>query len=189
METEIDLHNANLRPNVDTPWQSDEVYRMTPDTLLSDIENVGNAQLEILTEARLQLVRDIFSPTAERDIQDAIARLRTRYPEIDNRLWRVRGLLCTKLVERVRNAEATPYHPWYLLCPISGDLFDDPVITPDGNTYERWAIEAWLKSNPTEPLTRNSLTDVERLPSNLAIRDAVGFYRRHAMRFNVLLKR
>jgi len=33
----------------------------------------------------------------------------------------------------------------------------DPVIDPEGNTYERSAIEDWLSKNQTSPITRNPL--------------------------------
>jgi len=38
------------------------------------------------------------------------------------------------------------------LCPITHELMTDPVIDPDGNSYERSAIENWLKENSTSPI-------------------------------------
>jgi hypothetical protein len=32
-----------------------------------------------------------------------------------------------------------------LSCPISMQLMTDPVVADDGHTYERHAIEAWIK--------------------------------------------
>lgn len=32
----------------------------------------------------------------------------------------------------------------YLVCPISFELFKDPVITPNGITYEKNALNSWL---------------------------------------------
>uniref|UniRef100_A0A6C0HLP4 VWFA domain-containing protein n=1 Tax=viral metagenome TaxID=1070528 RepID=A0A6C0HLP4_9ZZZZ len=48
-------------------------------------------------------------------------------------------------------------------CPITKDFMSDPVITADGQTYERSAIEEWLSGHFTSPLsgarlTNNSLT-------------------------------
>lgn len=37
-------------------------------------------------------------------------------------------------------------------CPITQELMTDPVVDPDGNSYERSAIEAWLKNNSTSPI-------------------------------------
>ena len=40
-----------------------------------------------------------------------------------------------------------------LECSITCERFVDPVIAPDGHTYERAAIETWLAENGTSPLT------------------------------------
>lgn len=39
-------------------------------------------------------------------------------------------------------------------CPITGLVFLDPVIVSDGHIYERHAIEIWLSTNDTSPITR-----------------------------------
>lgn len=42
-------------------------------------------------------------------------------------------------------------------CPITMDIMEDPVILADGHTYEREAIEAWLKGHATvSPFPRPS---------------------------------
>jgi len=51
------------------------------------------------------------------------------------------------------NAISTPAH---FICPISGEIFEDPVMASDGQTYERKGITKWIKqkgSNATSPLT------------------------------------
>jgi serine/threonine protein kinase len=55
--------------------------------------------------------------------------------------------------------------PSHLRCPISFELFTDPVMCSDGHTYERRAIENWLRSsdrspNTNLPLLNRSLTPV-----------------------------
>ena len=52
-------------------------------------------------------------------------------------------------------------------CPITGTHMKDPVTTPDGNTYEREAIEKWLENHSTEPQTRNRLTRDQLVPSRV----------------------
>lgn len=37
------------------------------------------------------------------------------------------------------------------LCPITYELMREPVVAMDGHTYEKHAIEKWLKSNHTSP--------------------------------------
>ncbi|CAG9335121.1 unnamed protein product [Blepharisma stoltei] len=42
-------------------------------------------------------------------------------------------------------------------CPITGDLMEDPVVAPDGHSYERASITAWFQKNKTSPLTGAAL--------------------------------
>lgn len=37
------------------------------------------------------------------------------------------------------------------ICPITYELMRDPVVASDGHTYEKAAIEKWLKSHQTSP--------------------------------------
>ena len=57
-----------------------------------------------------------------------------------------------------------------LKCLISGKLMVDPVIDPEGNTYERACIEAWLEWNPISPITRTPLTK-ERLKPAIDLKE------------------
>ena len=57
-----------------------------------------------------------------------------------------------------------------LKCLISGKLMVDPVIDPEGNTYERSSIEAWLAWNPISPITRTPLTK-ERLKPAINLKE------------------
>ncbi len=42
------------------------------------------------------------------------------------------------------------------LCSITHQLMTDPVIDPEGNSYERSAIEIWLKEHSTSPIVSSS---------------------------------
>ncbi|CAF1020935.1 unnamed protein product [Rotaria sordida] len=44
-----------------------------------------------------------------------------------------------------------------LICPITFELFRDPVIAKDGHVYEREAITRWILQHGTSPLTRQPL--------------------------------
>jgi len=44
-----------------------------------------------------------------------------------------------------------------LICPITYQIFRDPVIAGDGHTYERAAIVRWILEHGTSPLTRQPL--------------------------------
>ena len=54
--------------------------------------------------------------------------------------------------------------PEDLRCPLTLDLFCDPVTAADGHTYERVAIEEWLKTKGTSPMTQEPLTDTRLIP-------------------------
>ena len=59
-----------------------------------------------------------------------------------------------------------------LRCPITMELFHDPVLAPDGNTYERQAIEQWIRSHGTNPMTLEPLS-IEQLCPNRVIKQLV----------------
>jgi serine/threonine protein kinase len=60
----------------------------------------------------------------------------------------------------------------FLQCPITMELFRDPVLAQDGHTYERQAIEEWIGRNGTSPMTRQPLS-IEHLIPNRAIQQVV----------------
>ena len=43
--------------------------------------------------------------------------------------------------------------PKHFLCPITHEVFDDPVIYADGHTYSRCAIQTWLRRSEASPMT------------------------------------
>jgi hypothetical protein len=60
--------------------------------------------------------------------------------------------------------QACPYLA-YFHCPITLDLMVDPVVASDGFTYERAAIEKWIKIKGTSPFTRAPLrSEMLRVP-------------------------
>lgn len=62
------------------------------------------------------------------------------------------------------------------ICPITHELMVDPVIDPDGNSYERHAIEDWLRKNSTSPITRTTLSLWDLRP-NRALKTTIDQYR------------
>ncbi|KAL8685393.1 MAG: hypothetical protein Q9218_007788 [Villophora microphyllina] len=61
--------------------------------------------------------------------------------------------------------------PDYMIDNISFCVMHDPVITKNGNSYERSTILEHLKRSPTDPLTREVLT-IDDLRPNLALKQA-----------------
>ena len=63
--------------------------------------------------------------------------------------------------------------PQEFICPITGEIMEDPVSTIDGNSYERTAIERWFAtSRITSPLTGARLGTTVLSP-NLTLRRAI----------------
>eukprot|EP00567_Pseudictyota_dubia_P001210 CAMPEP_0197464280 /NCGR_PEP_ID=MMETSP1175-20131217/63938_1 /TAXON_ID=1003142 /ORGANISM="Triceratium dubium, Strain CCMP147" /LENGTH=728 /DNA_ID=CAMNT_0043000251 /DNA_START=99 /DNA_END=2282 /DNA_ORIENTATION=+ len=50
------------------------------------------------------------------------------------------------------------------ICPITLEPIEDPVLAIDGHTYERSAIEAWIRLNGTSPQTRELLRVEDLIP-------------------------
>jgi hypothetical protein len=57
--------------------------------------------------------------------------------------------------------------PAELTCPITTELFVDPVFTSDGQVYERKAIERWLQTHETSPLSGEVLDHKGLTPAPL----------------------
>lgn len=62
--------------------------------------------------------------------------------------------------------------PHSYLCLITYELMKDPVMDPEGNTYERTAIEEWLTKQQVSPITRSELQISDLVP-NRALRDVI----------------
>lgn len=63
-------------------------------------------------------------------------------------------------------------------CSITHEVMHDPVITADGYTYERWAIEEWLRSTDsrnTSPRTNIRLLNTTLVP-NFALKALIVDY-------------
>jgi hypothetical protein len=52
----------------------------------------------------------------------------------------------------------------------------DPVVDPEGNTYDRASIEQWLARNPTSPITRSRMTKDDLTP-NRALADLIATFK------------
>lgn len=54
----------------------------------------------------------------------------------------------------------------YLICPLTLELYKDPVLADDGNTYERDAITQWIIRHGTSPRTKKTLRLNQLIPNN-----------------------
>jgi STIP1 family protein 1 len=60
----------------------------------------------------------------------------------------------------------------FLMCPITTELFIEPVIGSDCHTYEHKAIIVWLQEKKTSPITREPMS-VDSLRSNLTVKKII----------------
>jgi small GTP-binding protein len=67
--------------------------------------------------------------------------------------------------------------PVELCCPITKYLMNDPVVMPDGHTYERGALVQWLERNPVSPITRQPM-GIGDIRPNHALKGVIDRYRR-----------
>ena len=64
-----------------------------------------------------------------------------------------------------------------LTCPITLEIFVDPVLASDGHTYERSAIVEWIKHhNNTSPMTRETMK-IKELKGNRLVKELADKYR------------
>jgi len=62
--------------------------------------------------------------------------------------------------------------PPQFLCPITGEVMRDPVTTSDGHAFERAAIERWLATHHTSPMTGERLAHTGLSPA-IALRQLI----------------
>ncbi|KAK9706565.1 hypothetical protein RND81_07G135300 [Saponaria officinalis] len=55
--------------------------------------------------------------------------------------------------------------PSHFICPILMGVMEDPCVASDGYTYDRKAIELWVKDNDTSPTTNFPLTNKHLIPN------------------------
>ena len=74
------------------------------------------------------------------------------------------------VVEQPPEPEAPPAEeepPTDFICPITTEIMSDPVMAADGHAYERSAIERWLATKSTSPMTGEELGNTGLFPSHI----------------------
>ncbi|EOD05102.1 hypothetical protein EMIHUDRAFT_70129 [Emiliania huxleyi CCMP1516] len=64
-------------------------------------------------------------------------------------------------------------------CPITTELMSDPVMAADGQSYERSAIERWLATKSTSPMTGEALEYTHTFPNHLLRRQIRAWQEAH----------
>ncbi|MBA8667616.1 hypothetical protein H1Q59_06915 [Holosporaceae bacterium 'Namur'] len=64
-------------------------------------------------------------------------------------------------------------HPQGFVCIITQELMEDPVIAPDGYSYEREAILRWMREHRNQSTMTRERMDPNRLVPNRNLKDAI----------------
>lgn len=78
----------------------------------------------------------------------------------------LRNKIMRKIEElRSKMKAASSNIPEEFLCPITWEIMKDPVIASDGYSYERNAIESWISTRRTSPMTNLPLENLLLTPN------------------------
>lgn len=124
-------------------------------TVIAKMEQFGYLYEEEYTEASAQLCMDAIS--FDCFLQD----LTTELNPIEMAQVEVKDPAVEVKVE-----VETPED---FFCPITQELMTDPVMSPDGQNYEKAAIENWLSNHNTDPMTRSPLA-LDQLYTNTLLK-------------------
>lgn len=68
--------------------------------------------------------------------------------------------------------------PKDFVCPITGQIFNDPVTIETGQTYERRAIQEWInRGNTTCPITRQTLQSISLPKTNYVLKRVIASWK------------
>lgn len=89
--------------------------------------------------------------------------------ELEHRLMRRNSI-------RPSAEQVEEVHPEWI-CPITREVFRDPVVASDGHSYERLDIERWIaqNANPSSPMTNQNLA-YTNLYENIGLRKTIEQY-------------
>ena len=156
----------------------EELYRDSADVysfgvilwelLMNEIPWQNKSHVQIIT-AILVKHQTLLSSTVRTQFPAAIFSLLEgclqHEPELRPNFQLIKG----RLEEYVQaNSEMIEPIPKSLLCPIGYTLMVDPVVCADGHSYDRAAIEEWLRLHNTSPLTNQPLPNKHLIPNHLA---------------------
>ncbi|KAL3647521.1 hypothetical protein CASFOL_008489 [Castilleja foliolosa] len=144
----------------------------------SDVYAFGMIILQLITaKPAMALAHSVESAVSDGCLVEMLDREGGEWPDEETKDLAVVGLMCTELrqrdrpdlrdvvlpaLERLKDfAEKArdlalitpPRPPKHFMCPILNEVMDDPCVAADGYTYDRQAIEAWLREKNTSPVT------------------------------------
>ncbi|XP_043716109.1 U-box domain-containing protein 35-like isoform X2 [Telopea speciosissima] len=156
----------------------------------SDVYAFGMVILQLLTaKPAIALTRIVEKAIEDGRLMDILDLEAGEWPIEETQELAVLGLSCTELRRRDRpdlKTQVLPIleklkeiadkardlapsvgssPPQHFLCPIFQDVIHDPCVAADGYTYDRKAIESWLKDNDNSPMTNLPLANKNLIPN------------------------
>ena len=74
---------------------------------------------------------------------------------------------------RAPSVPAAAARPASHFCPISHEIMLDPVVCPDGHSYEKEQLATWLRVKRISPMTQQPIPEDAAFPRNHALRHAI----------------
>jgi len=90
-----------------------------------------------------------------------------------------------KIIDYLDVESGSESMPNYFKCPISWEKMDNPVITNEGHSYEKWALDKWLNNQNTSPVTGLVLTD-RTLTNNYNLKSSIDDFQKKQNRMKKL---
>ncbi|XP_055827030.1 U-box domain-containing protein 35-like isoform X2 [Solanum dulcamara] len=155
----------------------------------SDIYAFGMVLLQLLTAKAAMGLPHIVETVIDKDnLTKVLDPEAGKWPLEETKELAMLALKCTELCRRDRpnlkdeilptleklkevadktrdSASNTQSPPNYYLCPLLKDIMEDPCVAADGYTYDRHAIETWLKEKDISPMTSLPLAHKNLLPN------------------------
>lgn len=112
---------------------------------------------------------DVCTPRSDERLSPSLIELAQRASLQVAEAEAERDTALQQLAERERRDATITQVEADLMCPIMHERMREPVLAADGHTYERAAIERWMQSHDTSPMTGAPLTH-RYLTQNFALR-------------------
>ena len=147
-------------------------------TLVRENQNLKNEKINIHDVKRVLREERSYNTILESEIDKKNTQLKNMNCEIENLQTKQKTLKRSYEDSQRNNAELRSKlttMPSQFTCPITFEEMKDPVITADGHSYEREAIEDWLSNHKTSPNTNETLNHIWLIP-NHALRSLIESY-------------
>jgi hypothetical protein len=142
---------------------------------IEEVTKALNPYVVKLNKGEIKIVKGSASASSSSNIEQGI-QSHYNIKEVTEKLI-LNDNLDEKLLDLFKNlrllrSKAPEKVPKNLICPLTQEIFFEPYMTCDGHSYERKAIEEWLKNSDISPATNLKLQSKDLIP-NLMVKKMV----------------